>query len=128
MIKVKQREYLFRDIETEITPVNFESIKQDAILRKMKLMKKWGRSEGGIQLFKEITEKITFEEFEEYIGSDRSCEIAYRYLIPTEEYNICAIEQIYEFIVCDLKDGWTRGEIKEYYTDHDSWKVIREKN
>ena len=139
MIKITKHEYFVRDIDFEITPKNFESIKQGYINKGLTYFKTLENRE----LFKRIAESITFEQFEEYLYyylyADWSCnkqrEIEEKFMLESEEgfmyedeeeNRFSIIKGLGEFIDKDLEKEWHRGELQESHIKGDSWSVDKQ--
>ena len=137
MIKIKKQEYLVRDIDFEITPKNFESIKQKFIDKGLAYLKALEKRE----LFKKIAESITFEQFEEYLyyklyGEWEDCDIEEKFVFESEEgfiYESVEGDRFYiinclaEFVDVDLEKEWHRdGELRESHIDGGSWSVDKQ--
>ena len=139
MIKITKHEYLVRDIDFEITPKNFESIKRNYIIKGLTYLKVLKTRE----LFKRIAESITFEQFEEYLYyhlyANWSCtkerEIEEKFILESEEgfmyeseeeNRFSIINGLAEFIDKDLKKEWHRGELQESHIKGDSWSVDKQ--
>ena len=139
MIKITKKEYLVRDIDFEITPENFESIKQKYISKVLAYLKTLEKKE----LFKKLAENISFEQFEEYlyyiVYGDLSCmkeyEIDKNFMFESEEGFIYESEEenhfsvingLAEFIDKDLEKEWHRGELEKSHIEGNSWSIDKQ--
>lgn len=109
-----------RKKEIEITPQNFEEIKEKFISYWLQQLqsKRYSVDEDGRNAWLEKAKDITFEDLEkyinlEYINNDASSwDIMKKYNVRTGCWSFYTISEFCDFLE-DLKDGWTYGEFGE---------------
>ena len=94
----------------KITQKEFNNIKKDYIRSGLKEMfDDMDLTKEGKQLFKQVAQSITFEDFECYIqerelmDSPKYDEICEKYEAYKEGYNVCIIDDLYDFIELEME-------------------------